>query len=184
MIIKFIYTLGHSNHPTENLIELLKLHNIQVVADVRRNPFSKFVKQYNRESLKKNLENEEYEYIFLGDIMGGKRSPNDSLNIDKGFKRIYNETEMGKNVALLCAEKDPTRCHRSFLLSPFFVRRGINIYHILASGDLISHQDLEEKMLEEFCPEYKQISLFDNNRSELIQEAFKKRIKTKHKKMF
>lgn len=128
--------------------------------------------------------------------MGGKRGSKDPLDLEKGFKKISSMLETGRNITLVCAEKDPTRCHRSFLLSPYIRKKGLEIYHILDDGSLIIHQDLEKKLLEEFCPEYKQISFFaqqpttkqnkfDNIKQEkMIEEAFKKRLKAKHKKIF
>ncbi len=182
-MINNIYTLGHSNHSTEKLLELLKYHNIHLVADVRRYPYSKYVNQFNRENFERDLDNNGYEYHFLGDIMGGKRSANDPLDLERGFDKIFGEIKAGKKITLLCAEKDPSRCHRAFLLSPHLMKKGLQVCHILADGSLIFHQDLEEKLLEEFCQEYRQISIIDRERAKLVQEAFKKRIKAKSRKV-
>jgi uncharacterized protein (DUF488 family) len=46
-----IYTIGHSKHPAERFIELLRQHDIGALADVRSTPFSRFNPQFNRERL-------------------------------------------------------------------------------------------------------------------------------------
>ena len=35
-----VLTIGHSNHSMEHFLELLRLHAVQVVADVRSSPYS------------------------------------------------------------------------------------------------------------------------------------------------
>jgi uncharacterized protein (DUF488 family) len=47
-----IYTIGHSNHPIERFIALLRQHEITAVADVRSTPYSRFNPQFSREPLK------------------------------------------------------------------------------------------------------------------------------------
>jgi len=37
-----VLTIGHSNHSLEHLLDLLRLHSVQVIADVRSSPYSKY----------------------------------------------------------------------------------------------------------------------------------------------
>jgi len=46
-----IYTVGHSNHPIERFIDLLKPYGITALADVRSTPYSRFNPQFRREKL-------------------------------------------------------------------------------------------------------------------------------------
>ena len=50
-----IYTIGHSKHPIERFIALLKEHGIEAVADVRSMPYSRFNPQFNRKALQQAL---------------------------------------------------------------------------------------------------------------------------------
>ena len=50
-----LYTIGHSNHSTENFLGLLSKHDITAVCDVRSQPYSKFNPQFNRENIQKDL---------------------------------------------------------------------------------------------------------------------------------
>ncbi len=46
-----VYTIGHSNHPPEKLLELLKSNNVEMVVDVRSSPYSGYATHFNKESL-------------------------------------------------------------------------------------------------------------------------------------
>ena len=61
-----LYTIGHSNHDLEHFFELLKMHAITAIGDVRSSPYSKFNPQYNREPLQKALKENRIAYVFLG----------------------------------------------------------------------------------------------------------------------
>lgn len=37
-----IYTVGHSNHPIERFLGLLQRHGIELLADVRSMPYSRY----------------------------------------------------------------------------------------------------------------------------------------------
>lgn len=67
-----IYTIGHSNITQESFIEILKLFKIQLVIDVRSTPYSKYVPHFNRENFDKSLTENDINYIFLGNYIGGK----------------------------------------------------------------------------------------------------------------
>jgi len=47
---KVIYTIGHSDHSTEQFIGILKQHTITAVADVRSAPYSRFHPQFNKDA--------------------------------------------------------------------------------------------------------------------------------------
>ncbi len=60
-----IFTIGHSNHPIDKFLGLLKSHGITAVADVRSVPYSKRNAQYDREALRKTLREHGIIYVFL-----------------------------------------------------------------------------------------------------------------------
>jgi len=149
---KGIFTIGHSNHSIEHFVELLKKHHIQVVFDVRSSPYSQYTSQFNRESLEKQLLQEEIKYIFLGEELG-VRSKDPDCYIDgkvsysrlaakssfqTGISHLLKNAEMYP-IAIMCAEKDPIDCHRMILISQIIHRKGIIIKHIHYDGSLESH---------------------------------------------
>jgi len=151
-----IYTIGHSNHPPEKFLELLRTHHIGVVADLRSRPYSRFVPHFNRDSLKNLLQEEGIRYLFLGKELGGKpqdleRPLSDEVvwehirsrpQFQEGLTRLLGEARQAR-VCVLCAEADPARCHRGQLIAPELEARGAQMEHILADGTLLHHQDLE-----------------------------------------
>jgi uncharacterized protein (DUF488 family) len=44
-----IYTIGHSKHPIDRFIALLRQHGIDALADVRSTPYSRFNPQFNKD---------------------------------------------------------------------------------------------------------------------------------------
>lgn len=146
-----IYTVGHSNHSIEFFIGLLRKFNIQVVVDVRSYPYSKYVPHFNRENLKPALKEVNIEYVYMGDVLGGRYTmgrkkelvkPNGKIDWQKVreqdfFKEgIDKLIKLGKNktVAIMCAEENPLRCHRFFLISPALVEQKIEVVHIRKTG--------------------------------------------------
>ncbi len=150
-----IYTIGHSNHPAEKFLQLLRTHSIEVVADLRSRPYSRFVPHFNRDALKNLLQEKGIRYLFLGKELGGKPQDPDKPLTDaavwdylrsrpqfrEGLERLLGEARQAR-VCLLCAEADPSRCHRGQLLAPELAAQGAEVRHILADGTILNHQKL------------------------------------------
>ncbi len=151
-----IYTIGHSNHSGDELIKLLASHGIEVVADVRSKPYSRYNPQFNRDALVALLGEAGIRYIFLGKELGGKPQDPDRPLADElvwgyirarpqfreGLAKLLEEARQAR-VCVLCAEADPARCHRGQLLAPELEARGADVQHILADGSLLDHRDLK-----------------------------------------
>ena len=153
-MVNGLFTIGHSNHPIARLLELLGLHGIALVCDVRSTPYSRFNPQFNRETLAAALQGDGIGYLYLGDALGGKPKepgyPADeqaryariaaSDRFRAGVERLLGEAAVHRT-AVLCAEQDPRRCHRGVLICPS-IPASLPIRHILADGSLLAHQDL------------------------------------------
>ena len=150
-----IYTLGHSTHTRESFLKLLTTHGIQVVADVRSRPYSRYNPQFNRDALKGLLQEAGIRYLFLGRELGGKPQDPDRPLADElvwehlrsrpqfreGLKQLLEEAQIAR-LCVLCAEADPARCHRGQLLAPALEDQGASVQHILADGKIMEHCDL------------------------------------------
>ena len=113
-----IYTIGHSNHTVENFIALLKKHAIEVVVDVRSQPYSRYVPHFNRETLAHALQEEGFTYEHRGDRLGGRPADEgflladgsvdyDRVRASQDFQQALDELlELARErrVALMCAE--------------------------------------------------------------------------------
>lgn len=60
---------------------------------------------------------------------------------DAGIERLLRGAAE-YTVAIMCAEKDPRNCHRTHLVTPALVARGVTVRHILANGEILEHGDL------------------------------------------
>ena len=75
-----VCTIGHSNRPIGTFIDLLRIHEIVRVIDVRSVPRSRHNPQFNRETLGESLDAFAIGYMHLPGL-GGLRHPRaDSLN--------------------------------------------------------------------------------------------------------
>ena len=72
-----IYTVGHSSHPIEAFVDLLRQHGIERLVDVRSQPYSRWNPQFNRETLATALAEAQIDYIDLGHSLGGRPEQRD-----------------------------------------------------------------------------------------------------------
>lgn len=157
-----VFSIGHSTHPVDKFIDLLRSHKVEVIADVRSSPFSRMNPQFNRDELKKSLKDAGIRYVFLGKELGA-RSDDPSCYVgskvsydllaktalfQQGLERVMEGTKTYR-VALMCAEKDPLHCHRTILVARELIRRGLDVAHILDNGRLERHSDSMERLMGE-----------------------------------
>lgn len=155
-----VFTIGHSNHPIEKLIELLRLHRIDALADVRSAPASRFNPQFNKKPLAESLKQAGIAYVFLGRELGARSA--DPTTYEKGrvqyrklaatplFRSGIERVEQGARklrISLMCAEKDPLDCHRTLLVSRALERDHVAVTHILADGALETQHDAMRRLL-------------------------------------
>lgn len=123
-----LYTIGYEGISQKELLKYLKHNNISVVADVRHLPLSR-KKGFSKTSLSEFLSNKNIDYINYREL-GADKKLRDKLkedgNYDTFFKAMTKSmlshkkqlTEInqilcdGKNVALMCFEKNFKLCHR------------------------------------------------------------------------
>src|SRR5712692_1910478 len=155
-----LFTIGHSNHSIEVLVELLRQHAVQAVADVRSRPYSGRFPQFNRPVLKRELKESGLRYVFLGLELGARREESccyvegqaryDLVAKTNAFAEGLDRVIKGLSryrIALLCAEKDPLTCHRTILVCRHLRWKGFPIQHILADGTLELHEAAENRLL-------------------------------------
>ncbi|HSE41333.1 MAG TPA: DUF488 domain-containing protein [Acidobacteriota bacterium] len=146
-----IHTVGHSKHPIEDFISMLKANEIELVADVRRIPRSRFNPQFNTTKLKESLQKEGIEYFWMPEL-GGKRDPvpgstntawkeaafqgyadhMQTSEFERGLAQLIIHAKT-RNTAYMCAEADYQNCHRK-LLSDALTARGLDVFHITKTG--------------------------------------------------
>jgi uncharacterized protein (DUF488 family) len=190
MKIMMVYTIGHSNHMTDEFIDLLKKFEINCLCDIRSVPYSKYAGQFNRENIKTELKRYNIKYLYFGEEFGARRTEEELLKdgaVDfekvagdakflSGIERIKKGIEMGYIIAIMCAEKNPVDCHRSILVSRNLEKYGISVKHILADGSLECHKQTEENLIDRYFPYRNQISLQDfiEGGTDCLEEAYRR----------
>lgn len=143
-----VFTIGHSTRTWKVFLNLLRVHGIKCVVDVRSIPCSRHNPQFNRETLSMKLRSARIGYVHLRKLGGLRHARRDSPNMawrnasfrgfadymqtpdfDAGLKRLIKLAKQ-KKTALMCAEAVPWRCHRS-LIADALVIRGIRVKDII-----------------------------------------------------
>jgi len=143
-------SIGHSTHPIEVFVELLRGHAVESVADVRSTPFSRFNPQFNRQSLERDLQAAGIRYLFLGEALGGRPEGDrfydqeghvlygrmaESPRFESGLGRLVGRAERSR-VAVMCSEENPSGCHRFLLVTRVLYIRGIEVAQLeVAASD-------------------------------------------------
>lgn len=153
-----IYTIGHSTRSQQELIDLLKAHgSVSLLADIRTIPRSRTNPQFNKEELSAAMPRAGIEYVHLKELGGLRKPRKDSTNTGwknesfrgyadymqtPGFEQSLDElTRLAetRDVAIMCAEAVPWRCHRS-LVADALVARGIEVRDILSAKRADPHR--------------------------------------------
>jgi uncharacterized protein (DUF488 family) len=74
----------------------------------------------------------------------------------------------------MCAEKDPLSCHRTILVTPRLIARGLTVMHILGDAAIEPHTPATEDRLIAETFKREQPDLF-RSREEIVAEAFQRR---------
>ena len=136
-----IYTVGHSNRSIEDFLALLAAHGIKKVVDVRTIPKSRHNPQFNQEELRKSLANAGIQYRHLKALGGLRHALRDSVNMGwrnlsfRGFADYMQTEDFDRGLellegiarkqptAIMCAEGNPWRCHRSLIADALTKRK-------------------------------------------------------------
>ncbi len=154
-----IFALGHSTRPIEKFVLMLRAHSITTLVDIRTVPKSRHNPQFDGDALRASMAGEWIRYVQMKDLGGLRRPLKDSLTnagwVNDSFRGFadYMQTEpfesgleklveliQGKGgVAIMCAEGNPFRCHRS-LVADALEARGLRVVHISGAGQGRPHR--------------------------------------------
>lgn len=185
-----IYTIGYTAFTIDEFIKQLKSLNINCLIDVRTTPIaSDFYKIYSKQSLQPLLK--EHDILYMNfDKEFGARQPEEEFYKKYGYldfeafiqsdfflsgvKRLKKGCELGNRIALMCAEKDPINCHRAIMVARGLKNNDLKVAHILATGELETHESLEERLVDTWFPNRNQLGLFEQQSFEsCLQHAYR-----------
>ena len=140
-------TIGHSNRPLADLIAMLQAHGVGTLVDVRTVPKSRYNPQFNRDTLPEALTAAGIGYVHMPGLGGLRHARKDSTNTGwrndsfRGYADYMQTAEFERSldelgalpgeVAVMCAEAVPWRCHRS-LIADALTARGTAVWHIMS----------------------------------------------------
>lgn len=144
-----LHTLGHSDRTLNEFLGLLNSAGIHTIVDVRLQPYSSRHPHFSQDSLREALTSAGFEYHWAGRQLGGHRtalpaSPHVALVEDgmRGYADYMGSEPFKKGAAqllqlarrsataILCAEREPLKCHRS-LIADYLTLQGVTVLHLI-----------------------------------------------------
>ncbi|MEO7904196.1 MAG: DUF488 domain-containing protein [Candidatus Saccharimonadales bacterium] len=152
-----IFTVGHSTHPIDEFIELLRAHGVTQLIDIRTVPKSRHNPQFMQDSLEKTMPDAAIRYRYMANLGGLRHTTKESINTawrNASFRGYadYMQTDdfaagideliqytQGQPTAIMCAEAVPWRCHRSMVGDALVVRGGVQVRDIMTPTSAKPH---------------------------------------------
>jgi uncharacterized protein (DUF488 family) len=171
-----VYTIGHSTHQLNFFLELLKYVGIDCIVDVRSVPASTYNPQYNQDTFKIFLNNNNIMYLHFAKEFGARQVDCNLLDNEgkldfvkfrktrlfyQGVNRIRQGINKGFRIALMCSESEPLDCHRFSMVSIGLENDGFDVRHILKDKSVKTNLELEKELLKEYGKKISQNNLFD-----------------------
>jgi uncharacterized protein (DUF488 family) len=146
-----LFSVGHSTRSLDELVDLLREHEVATLADIRTVPGSRRMPHFGKAALEAELPRRGIAYVHVPELGGLRRPRPDSPNrgwrnasfrgyadymagpeFEAGLRRLA-ALGRDRHVAMMCAEAVPWRCHRS-LVADALLARGIDVRHLLGGG--------------------------------------------------
>ncbi len=155
-----LFTIGYGGRETGDFVALLKRYAIDVLVDVRTQPYSKFNPDFTRTSLTKIVARAGLGYVFMGDSLGGRPADEHcfvagKLDATRCEERDWYQRGIARlralageqRVAIMCSEKDPANCHRSYVVGATVAKdANFKVLHIDKAGELKTQDLLEAEI--------------------------------------
>jgi uncharacterized protein (DUF488 family) len=143
-----LYTIGYEGRAVEDFVEDLRFADVEVLVDVRELPQSR-KPGFSKSKLSEYVSRAGVQYLHLrslgsprdsrrrlresGDFDAFSREYADHLEVNA--EDVYALVELinsGRRAAIMCFERDHTRCHRSLLVSVLLGEAGhdFRVYHL------------------------------------------------------
>lgn len=151
-----VMTVGHSTRPLAGFVALLAAHSVARLIDVRTVPRSRHNPQFNLDTFPAALEAAGIGYAHVAGLGGFRRAGPESPNMGwrnasfRGYADYMQTPEFAENlaglmalakqeqVALMCAEAVPWRCHRSLIADALLIR-GVRVEEIISETRRQAH---------------------------------------------
>ena len=182
-----LFSIGHSNIPADRFIAMQRAAGVNVIADVRSTPFSRFCPWFSAKNLAPLLAKAGIGYAAYGVELGGR--PNDPVlyrdgiadfeamarqaDFQIGLDRLVAEAARSR-LCMMCSEREPLECHRCLLIARALAARGLSVGHILHDGNIEPHAVTEQRLL---ALEGNEENLFVTGHAERLAAAYLRRVR-------
>ena len=142
-----LFTVGHSNHPINTFIDLLRSAEIKLIMDVRSHPISRHP-QFGNPALPHYLREAGIDYRYMGRILGGLTTmPTTHINFVDKMDQVI-RLGYGAKAALMCSEGKPCDCHRAGKLTAWIHRQRpeVTCTHVMPDGSRVNAKEYEPKV--------------------------------------
>lgn len=136
---------------------MLKHYGVDTLLDIRAIPYSRYNPQFNLEEMIREMPGTGITYEHIS-ALGGRRPSREVMAAAKscsershgfaeymqseefrtGLQYVLERAREGKTIALMCAESDPSHCHR-FWVADAVQAEGVTVQHIVREDDLREH---------------------------------------------
>ena len=155
-----ILTVGHGNLPQDTLIRRLLDAGVERLVDVRSTPYSRWHPHFNRRRIAEAAAAAGIAYEWEP-ALGGRpddpalRTPDGAPDyalmaqhppfLDAIDRLVAMSAEA--STAIMCSEGGPERCHRTLLITPLLVERGVRVRRLLKDGSVIEDAPATGRLL-------------------------------------
>lgn len=151
-----VFTIGHSTHPIDEFVKMLKAQGVDTVVDIRTVPRSRHNPQFDQAVLPDLLAESDLGYLYIKELGGLRKKHKDSVNggwRNQSFRGYADHMQTPEfleglellidlagrsQTAIMCAEAVPWRCHRSLVGDALLVR-GIAVEDIMSATSRKPH---------------------------------------------
>jgi uncharacterized protein (DUF488 family) len=153
-----VYTIGHSTHPLDEFVGMLRANGVERLVDIRTVPGSRHNPQFGEHELETSMPDAGIDYQRLAALGGLRHTKVSEPTINgawrnRSFRNYadYMQTPAfaagidelialaeRQTVAIMCAEAVPWRCHRS-LVGDALLARGIPVFDIMSPTSTKPH---------------------------------------------
>jgi uncharacterized protein (DUF488 family) len=151
-----LHTIGHSTLAIDDFKAALRQYAIATLVDIRTIPQSRRHPQFGQANLRASLESAGIRYIHMRSLGGLRKPAADPVNVGwrnaafRGYADYMQTDEFARGVdelvavaaesqtAIMCAEAEPSRCHRSLVGDALLVR-GLEVVDILSAANSRPH---------------------------------------------
>ena len=152
--MKPIKTIGHSNHPIERFVDLLKAGGVERAGRCALHalvaPLPAVRPRAARRTASPRPASSTPTRARRWAASRRTGGSYDDLAARPDFKDALDRLIAGAadtTLCLMCAEKEPLDCHRTVLVSRRLAERGVAIEHLLADGRSEPHAAVEDRLL-------------------------------------